>query len=167
MISFLRLRVASMLAPDRSRDIDWAALTDEVLARCAIVAGYSEENGNITRTFLCEPMRRLHNLMTTWMHAARLSVRRDAIGNLIGQWMMRRRGPSAFDNWDTGLTPNVRTDFVAPYREPAPDPIATVIIESSQPDSEVLIDAKPRGFAWWCSTGPCRACPVSACLPSW
>ena len=77
------------------------------------------------------------------------------IGNLIGQWMMRPRGPSAFDNWDTGLTPNARTDFVAPYREPAPDPIATVIIESSQPDSEVLIDAKPRGFA-----------PISFNLPS-
>src|SRR5437870_782142 len=75
-----------MLAPDRSRDIDWAALTDEVLARCATLAGYSEENGKITRTFLCEPMRRLHDLVTTWMHAARLSVRRDAIGNLIGHY---------------------------------------------------------------------------------
>src|SRR5712692_2871198 len=79
-------RVASMPAPDPTRDVDWAALTDELLARCDIVAGYTEENSNITRTFLCEPMRRLHDLMTAWMQAARMSVRRDAIGNLIGHY---------------------------------------------------------------------------------
>ena len=73
-----------MPQPESTRDVDWAAWTDEVLARCGIVAGYSEENGKITRTFLCEPMRRLHDLMSAWMQAARMSVRRDAIGNLIG-----------------------------------------------------------------------------------
>src|SRR5712692_6349164 len=84
--------MASMPAPDRSHPGDWAALTDEVLGRCAIVAGFSEENGKITRTFLCEPMRRLHDLMTAWMQAARMSVRRDAIGNLIGHY------PGSADN---------------------------------------------------------------------
>jgi allantoate deiminase len=65
---------------------DWAALADEVLARCDLVAGYSEENGKITRTFLCEPMRRLHNLISDWMQAAGMEVRRDAMGNLIGRY---------------------------------------------------------------------------------
>ncbi len=84
--------VTSMPAPDSMRDVDWAAWTDEVLARCAIVAGYSEENGKITRTFLCEPMRRLHDLVSAWMQGARMSVRRDAIGNLIGHY------PGSADN---------------------------------------------------------------------
>jgi allantoate deiminase len=65
---------------------DWVALADEVLARCDLVAGYTEESGKITRTFLCEPMRRLHDLITDWMQAAGMEVRRDAIGNVIGRY---------------------------------------------------------------------------------
>jgi allantoate deiminase len=75
-----------MPGPPSIRDIDWATLRDEVLTRCAAVAGYSEENGKITRTFLCEPMQRLHDVMSGWMQAARMQVRRDALGNLIGHY---------------------------------------------------------------------------------
>ena len=39
-------------------------LVAEVLARCDEVALYSEEPDKITRTFLSEPMRRLHVRMT-------------------------------------------------------------------------------------------------------
>src|SRR5690348_1062259 len=65
---------------------DGAALTAEILARCDLVANFSEEDGKITRTFLCEPMRRLHEQVSAWMRAAGMSVRRDAIGNLIGHF---------------------------------------------------------------------------------
>ena len=47
----------------------------EVLARCDEVARFSEEPDKITRTFLSEPMRRLHERMTDWMEEAGLSVR--------------------------------------------------------------------------------------------
>ena len=75
-----------MVALDRLHDGDWTAWAEEVLARCAAVAGYSEESGKITRTFLCEPMRLLHERVSAWMNAAGMSVRRDAIGNLIGHY---------------------------------------------------------------------------------
>ena len=61
-------------------------LAAEVLARCDEVASYSEEPDKITRTFLSEPMRRLHERLTQWMEEAGLSVRLDAAGNLIGRY---------------------------------------------------------------------------------
>ena len=64
--------------------INLAAL---VLARCDEVALFSEcEPDKITRTFLSEPMRRLHGRLTQWMEEADLSVRLDAAGNLIGRY---------------------------------------------------------------------------------
>jgi allantoate deiminase len=66
--------------------IDLDALTDEVLARCETIAGYSGELGRITRTFLCEAMRPLHDQLGAWMRSAGMSVRRDHIGNLIGHY---------------------------------------------------------------------------------
>ena len=61
-------------------------LAAEVLARCDEVALFSEEPDKITRTFLSEPMRRLHGRLTEWMEEAGLSVRLDAAGNLIGRY---------------------------------------------------------------------------------
>jgi allantoate deiminase len=70
--------------PDESdAHIDLAA---EVLARCDEVALFSEESDRITRTFLSEPMRRLHGRLTQWMEEDHLSVRLDAAGNLIGHY---------------------------------------------------------------------------------
>jgi allantoate deiminase len=56
----------------------------EVLRRCDEVATFSEESGKITRTFLSEPMRRLHGRLTEWMEIAGMCVRVDPVGNLIG-----------------------------------------------------------------------------------
>lgn len=60
--------------------------TLEVLSRCEIVSHFSEEAGRITRTFLSAPMRPLHDCLSGWMRDAGLTVRRDAIGNLIGHY---------------------------------------------------------------------------------
>ncbi len=68
-------------------------LVAEVLARCDEVALYSEEPDKITRTFLSEPMRRLHVRLTQWMEEAGLSVRLDAAGNLIGHYDGLRHEP--------------------------------------------------------------------------
>src|ERR1017187_6608145 len=62
-----------------------AALAHQVLARCDRAASYTEEPGKITRTFLSEPMRRLHEEVAGWMSAAGMSVQLDAAGNLIGR----------------------------------------------------------------------------------
>jgi len=62
------------------------ALAALVLARCDEVASFSEEAGKITRTFLCDSMRRLHGRLRLWMEQAGLAVRLDPAGNLIGRY---------------------------------------------------------------------------------
>lgn len=63
-----------------------ASLAEEVVARCEVLAGYSEEPGRITRTFLCAPMRGVHEQLGGWMRAAGMAVRLDPMGNLIGHY---------------------------------------------------------------------------------
>ncbi len=60
---------------------DLAAL---VLERCDQIAQFSQEIGKITRTFLSEPMRGVHEKLTEWMNDAGLVVRIDPAGNVIG-----------------------------------------------------------------------------------
>jgi allantoate deiminase len=49
------------------------------------LARVSDERPGTTRTFLSPAMRRANALVGTWMRAAGLSVREDAVGNLIGR----------------------------------------------------------------------------------
>jgi allantoate deiminase len=65
--------------------MDLDRLTDDVLARCDLLAGCSEEPGRLTRTFLRPPVRDVHAHLTRWMTEAGLNVRVDAVGNLIGR----------------------------------------------------------------------------------
>lgn len=51
----------------------------------------SDEAGKLTRTFLSPAMRRANALVGGWMREAGLTVREDAVGNLIG----RREGATA------------------------------------------------------------------------
>lgn len=60
-------------------------LTDKIMARCDALAQCSEESGWLTRTFLRPPMRQVHELLSKWMGEAGLTVRRDALGNVIGR----------------------------------------------------------------------------------
>jgi allantoate deiminase len=55
-----------------------------VIARCRTLAGYSEEPGFTTRTFLSEPMRAVHGCLRTWMEGAGMAVAVDHAGNLRG-----------------------------------------------------------------------------------
>ncbi|MCS7067173.1 MAG: allantoate amidohydrolase [Meiothermus sp.] len=62
------------------------ALAHEAIARCQQLARYSEEAGRLTRTFLSPPMRAVHEALTGWMLELGMSVRTDALGNLIGHY---------------------------------------------------------------------------------
>jgi allantoate deiminase len=64
---------------------DYDALTDEVLTRCDVLGALSEDPGRLTRTFLSPPVRDVHAHLRKWMAAARLEVRVDAVGNMIGR----------------------------------------------------------------------------------
>src|SRR5262249_36469895 len=71
-------------------------LADAVLARCEVVAGYTEEPGKTTRTFLCEPLHGLHARLGDWMRAAGMTVRLDPVGNLIGHYPAVRENAPVF-----------------------------------------------------------------------
>jgi allantoate deiminase len=62
-----------------------AALAQEALERCEALAACSEEPTRITRTFLSYPMKQVHQLLSMWMREAGLTVRVDAVGNVIGR----------------------------------------------------------------------------------
>ncbi|PZA08408.1 MULTISPECIES: allantoate amidohydrolase [unclassified Meiothermus] len=61
-------------------------LAQTVLERCDRLALCTEAAGQITRTFLCPPMREVHRQVRSWMEHAGMQVRLDAVGNLIGTY---------------------------------------------------------------------------------
>ncbi len=61
-------------------------LAHEAIERCQQLARYSEEAGRLTRTFLSPPMREVHQALAGWMLELGMSVRIDAVGNLIGHY---------------------------------------------------------------------------------
>jgi allantoate deiminase len=60
--------------------------TGQILTRCDLLARFSEEPNRLTRTFLREPLRLVHEYLSRWMLSAGMQVRLDAIGNLIGHY---------------------------------------------------------------------------------
>ncbi len=63
---------------------DTAATT--VMERCARLGTISEEPDRLTRRFASPAMQQANALVGSWMAAAGLAVRSDAIGNLIGRY---------------------------------------------------------------------------------
>ena len=64
-----------------------------VLARAAALGGISEEPGRLTRRFAPGAIRRAGELVAEWMVSARMEVRRDEAGNVVGRY-----GASANDD---------------------------------------------------------------------
>lgn len=62
------------------------AIGQEVVERCRQLATHTEEPGWITRTFLSEPMHRVHADLRVWMEQAGMNVHVDAAGNLRGHY---------------------------------------------------------------------------------
>ncbi|MBO1436859.1 allantoate amidohydrolase [Meiothermus sp. CFH 77666] len=61
-------------------------LAHEAIERCRQLACYTEEAGRLTRTFLSPPMREVHQALAGWMLELGMTVRIDAVGNLIGHY---------------------------------------------------------------------------------
>ena len=66
----------------------------EILQRCDILAGYSENKTNITRRFLTPPMKQLHKLVKIWMQEANLQTEVDNAGNIIGRRIQNTNYPT-------------------------------------------------------------------------
>jgi allantoate deiminase len=71
-------------------------LTDDLLARCDVLARCSEAPDKITRTCLCDAMHRVHVCLGDWMRQAGMTVRLDAAGNLIGHYDAARPDAGTF-----------------------------------------------------------------------
>lgn len=61
-----------------------AELAREALARCRMLADFSEHPGAITRTFLSQSIRACHSHLARWMESLAMHVEIDAAGNLRG-----------------------------------------------------------------------------------
>ena len=59
------------------------------MERCDILGGISEEPGLLVRPYGSGAMRRVNDVVAGWMREAGMSVRTDAIGNLIGRYEAR------------------------------------------------------------------------------
>jgi allantoate deiminase len=59
---------------------------DQVIARCRYLAEFTEEPGQIKRTFLSPAMRNCMHAVQGWMNAAGMAVETDAAGNLRGRY---------------------------------------------------------------------------------
>jgi allantoate deiminase len=57
-----------------------------VMERCDLLANISEEDDALTRPFGSQSMREVNKIVSGWMEDAGMSVRRDAIRNLIGRY---------------------------------------------------------------------------------
>jgi allantoate deiminase len=62
--------------------IDIAKLAEEVIARCRVLASFSEDASGTRRTFLSAPMRDCHREITRWLEPLGVRMRVDAAGNL-------------------------------------------------------------------------------------
>ena len=58
----------------------------QVMRRLNALARISEEPGRLTRTFCSDAMKRANALVASWMRAAGMTVREDAVGNLVGNY---------------------------------------------------------------------------------
>ena len=63
-----------------------------VMERCDLLGGISEEPGILVRPYGSGAMRRVDEIVAGWMRDAGMTVRSDAIGNLIGRYEAREGG---------------------------------------------------------------------------
>ena len=69
-----------------------------IMERIEALARIRDEEGRLPRTFCSPAMRRANALVASWMRAAGMKVRQDAIGNLIGHYpAAARHGPPAHE----------------------------------------------------------------------
>jgi allantoate deiminase len=84
-----------------------AAAAREVIDCCRLLAGFSEEPGRTTRTFLSPPMRDVHAYLGARMERAGMSVRVDDAGNLRGLYPASSPGrPRLFIGSHLDTVPN-------------------------------------------------------------
>src|ERR1700743_1592590 len=89
------------------RAADMRAQAATVVDRCRYLAQFTEEPGQIRRTFLSSAMRGGMQALDAWMTAAGMTVRIDAAGNLRGRYAgLHSRGPCLMIGSHLDTVPN-------------------------------------------------------------
>ncbi len=66
--------------------MQFAHVAQRVLHRCDELATCSEESGRLTRTCLSPALREVHRRLATWVEAAGMRWRVDAVGNFLARY---------------------------------------------------------------------------------
>lgn len=72
--------------PPTTKTSNTASLGAEIADRISQLASISENPTDLTRIFLSDQHRQAADLLQTWMRDAGMSVRMDAIGNVVGRY---------------------------------------------------------------------------------
>src|ERR1700722_9954619 len=64
--------------------------TQSVMNACQTIGAFSENPGNLTRTYLSPPVRNVHDFLRAWMDRLGMKSHVDAAGNLRGVYSGRR-----------------------------------------------------------------------------
>lgn len=64
----------------------WSEAGEQIVARAGLLAQHSEATGMMTRTYLTAAHHAAAQQIAAWMRDAGMTVRRDAIGNVIGRY---------------------------------------------------------------------------------
>jgi allantoate deiminase len=72
----------------------FAVQAELALSRCAHLSRFSEQEGQILRTFLSPPMEQCHQRLRSWMEAAGMNVGVDRVANLRGYYAAREESAS-------------------------------------------------------------------------
>jgi hydantoinase/carbamoylase family amidase len=80
---------------DAAAPSSWDELGAGIIARAQALAVHTETPGMMTRTFLTPAHHAAAEQLAGWMREAGMSVRRDAVGNVIGRYEGQRPGAPA------------------------------------------------------------------------
>jgi len=71
-------------------------LAHEIMLRCDALAKHSEDENQLTRTYLSAPFKAVHKEVKSWMKQAGMTVRIDNVGNIIGHYEGQQKDAPVF-----------------------------------------------------------------------
>jgi hydantoinase/carbamoylase family amidase len=84
-----------MTIPDPATTANWPEVGEHIAQWSEELAQYTEDSAALTRTYLTAAHHGAARQLEGWMRASGMSVRRDAVGNVIGRYEGRKAGAPA------------------------------------------------------------------------
>jgi allantoate deiminase len=90
------------------------------MARCDLLARFSEDDGRITRRYGTHALRAAQDTVAAWMTAAGMTVRRDPVGNLIGRYEGGQTDRRTDGQTGDGIRELTQSSVLSPQSTPRP-----------------------------------------------